>query len=164
MSIHQVINMMNRINDSHQELIELGKLKQKAIIQNDSTSLTKLMSAENRLLKQITEAETLRGEAVSDFLKDKGIRSQLDLTVTELSRLVFDPTEKQELLEIRDQLLHTAEELKKQNEATRQLIEQSLQFIDYSLNLIVGVDEDVIYHKPSDAPVLSKNNFFDARA
>lgn len=165
MSIHQIIGAMRQLENWHQELIELGKAKQKSIIENDSSSLTKLMSAENRLLKQITKTEELRVEAVAAFLKEKGIRSQLDLTVTELSRLVFDQNDKRDLLEERDQLLNSVAELKKQNEATQQLIEHSLHFIDFSLNLLVGVDEDMIYHKPSDASTISnKNSFFDAKA
>lgn len=166
MSVQSVIQAMSNLNDVHLEMIDVGKEKQQAIIDNDSTNLTRLMTIENRLLRQMNELEQQRVEQVNIFLKEKGIRSQLSLSVTELSRLVFDPEEKQELMQIRDSLLSNAMILKKQNELTTQLLEQSLHFIDFSLNIIVGVDEEMIYKKPTDTPpgLSNKNNFFDAKA
>ncbi|MGG4554833.1 flagellar protein FlgN [Paenibacillus humicus] len=166
MSIHQVISTLKELNDIHVNLIEIGREKQRAIIENDSAVLTTLMTKENRLLKQMNDAETRRGEAVSSFLTEKGIRSQLNLTVSELVRLVFDQDEKRGLLEARDLLLDNALVLKKQNEHTKELLEQSLHFIDFSLNLILGVDEDLIYSKPTgNQPLLAnRNNYFDTKA
>jgi len=167
LSAQQVISTLKELNDVHISLIEIGKVKQRAIIENDAVVLTTLMTKENRLLKQMNDAEARRGEAVSSFLRDKGIRSQLNLTVSELVRLVFDQDEKKELLEIRDLLTDNALILKKQNEHTKELLEQSLHFIDFSLNLILGVDEDLIYSKPTaNQPSLANrsNNYFDTKA
>lgn len=166
MSVQNVILAMTKLNDVHLEMIDVGKEKQQAIIDNDSSNLTRLMTIENRLLRQMNELEQQRVEQVNFFLQEKGIRSQLSLSVTELSRLVFDPDEKRELMQIRDSLLSNAMILKRQNELTTQLLEQSLHFIDFSLNIIVGVDEEMIYKKPTDTPpaLSNKNNFFDAKA
>ncbi|MGG3453246.1 flagellar protein FlgN [Paenibacillus rhizolycopersici] len=165
MSIQPIISAMKQVNELHMKLLEAGREKHRAIINNDTTELTKWMMGETRLLKHINEAEELRVEAMKAYLKEKGIRSQLNLTVAELARLVFDPDEKHELLEIRDQLLNNASELHKQNQLTQQLLDQSLSFIDFSLNLYVGVDDDLIYQNPTSVPAKpNKNNFFDAKA
>lgn len=166
MSIDKVILSMTQLNEVHLQLIDLGKEKQRAIIDNDSSSLTKLMTIENRLMKQMNEIERQREAHVNSFLQEKGIHSQLNLSVTELSRLVFDQNDKRVLLETREELLNNALKLKQQNELTTQLLEHALQFIDFSLNIIVGVDEDMIYQKPatSSPGPSNKINFFDAKA
>ena len=46
------------------------------------------------------------------FLQSRGIKSQLELTVTELARLVFDPEEKRKLLDVQSRLSRTLQELK----------------------------------------------------
>ncbi|MBO2944849.1 flagellar protein FlgN [Paenibacillus sp. F411] len=166
MSVGNVTAAMKKLNDVHLEMIAVGKEKQRAIIDNNSTNLTQLMSKENRLLRQMSELEQQRIEEVNSFLQDKGIRSQLNLSVTELVRLVFDSNEKEELMQVRDSLLNNALVLKRENELTTQLLEQSLHFIDFSLNIIVGVDNELIYKKPTDIPpsISNKNSFFDAKA
>ncbi|MGV2787260.1 flagellar protein FlgN, partial [Clostridium perfringens] len=90
MSARSIIEYMKRQDELHQQLIEAGKDKRQAILDNDVERLTAVMTKtkENRLLKQVAETEALRQGAADDFLREKGIRSQLQLTVTEMTRLV----------------------------------------------------------------------------
>ena len=48
---------MKRQDESHQRLIEAGKDKRQAILDNDVERLTAVMTKENRLLKQVAETE-----------------------------------------------------------------------------------------------------------
>lgn len=165
MSVKLIISALKKMNDLYMRMLSVCRDKHRAIIDNNTSELVKCMAEETRLLNQINEAEEQRIEAMNAFLKEKGIKSQLNLTVSEIARLVFDPNEKAELLETRSQLLNNATELKNQNQLTQQLLEQSLSFIDFSLNLLVGVDDDLIYQNPTNAPLKpTKNNFFDAKA
>lgn len=94
-----------------------------------------------------------------------GIRSNLNLNLTELSRLVFDPEDKLRLLQIQQKLSDTVRRLKKANELNQKLIEQSLTFIDYSLDLLVGrPNQDFTYHHPSDkGNSAARPGLFDTR-
>ncbi|MNY67586.1 hypothetical protein D3C86_2052050 [compost metagenome] len=55
--------------------------------------------------------------------------------------------------------------LKKANELNQKLIEQSLTFIDYSLDLLVGrPNQEFTYHHPADKGYTSnRSGLFDAR-
>jgi len=155
---------MEQLIELHESLINTANDKKRAIADNNIQLLTSLMTQENRLVKQIATTEQRRLDYVSIFLKEKGIRSQLNLTVTELSRLVFDNEDKQRLLDVKDRLLSSVHLLKKENKLVEQLLEQSLEFIDFSLNIIVGVDDDLIYQNPSQPLAgYKKNNFFDSK-
>ncbi|MGG1614567.1 MULTISPECIES: flagellar protein FlgN [Paenibacillus] len=166
MSVQQVVDALRHLDELYRTLIELGAEKQKAIMANDVAGLTQVMTKETRLLKQAAELDELREESVFRFLKEKGIRSQLNLTITEMSRLVFDTEEKQMLLDAQRQLSITLQELKRLNAINKELIEQSLTFIDYSLNLLTSLPEDeLMYTDPTKQQATKKNrSYFDTRA
>lgn len=157
---------MKRQDELHRQLIEAGNDKKQAIIANDVERLAAVMNRENRLLKQVAETEALRQGAAEEFLREKGIRSQLQLTVTEMTRLVFNPEEKTELLDVQRQLMDRLTELKELNQINRELIEQSLAFIDYSLNLLVSrPEDDMLYQNPNQPSTAGKGrSMFDTRA
>lgn len=166
MSARSIIDYMKRQDELHRQLIEAGNDKKQAIIANDVERLAAVMNRENRLLKQVAETEALRQGAAEDFLREKGIRSQLQLTVTEMTRLVFNPEEKTELLDVQRQLMDRLTELKELNQINRELIEQSLAFIDYSLNLLVSrPEDDMLYQNPNQPSTAGKGrSMFDTRA
>ncbi|EHB54689.1 MULTISPECIES: flagellar protein FlgN [Paenibacillus] len=166
MSARSIIDYMKRQDELHRQLIEAGNDKKQAIIANDVERLAAVMNRENRLLKQVAETEALRQGAAEDFLREKGIRSQLQLTVTEMTRLVFNPDEKTELLDVQRQLMDRLTELKELNQINRELIEQSLAFIDYSLNLLVSrPEDDMLYQNPNQPSTAGKvRSMFDTRA
>ncbi|AWP25422.1 flagellar protein FlgN [Paenibacillus sp. Cedars] len=166
MSARTIIEYMKRQDELHEQLIEAGKDKRQAILDNDVELLTAVMTKENRLLKQVAETEALRQGAADDFLREKGIRSQLQLTVTEMTRLVFNPDEKTELQDVQEQLMDRLMELKELNAINRELIEQSLAFIDYSLNLLVSrPEDDLLYQHPKHQNLAGKGrSMFDTRA
>ncbi|ANY74062.1 flagellar protein FlgN [Paenibacillus ihbetae] len=166
MSARSIIDYMKRQDELHRQLIEAGNDKKQAIIANDVERLAAVMNRENRLLKQVAETEALRQGAAEEFLREKGIRSQLQLTVTEMTRLVFNPEEKTELLDVQRQLMDRLTELKELNQINRELIEQSLAFIDYSLNLLVSrPEDDMLYQNPNQPSTAGKGrSMFDTRA
>lgn len=166
MSVDQVVNVLRHMDELYNELIGLGGEKTQSIMSNDVASLTKVMTAETKLLKRAAELDEAREQAVALFLKEKGIRSQLNLTITEMTRLVFDIHEKQQLQDVQKQLSETLVELKRLNSINKELIEQSLTFIDYSLNLLTSEPEDeMLYRNPTGPqPAQKPRSFFDTRA
>ncbi|MEI0739176.1 flagellar export chaperone FlgN [Paenibacillus sp. JTLBN-2024] len=100
MSVEQVIKELNSLNEIYEQLLDTAQIKKTVVINNDVAELTRLMTLENRLLKQIDHIEQRRAVSMSAFLKEKGIRSNLNLTITEIARLVFDPDEKKLFLRL----------------------------------------------------------------
>lgn len=50
--------------------------------------------------RHIEQLDERRLQAAYEFLQERGIKSKLNLNITELSRLVFDVEDKQRLLHI----------------------------------------------------------------
>lgn len=165
MSIHPVIETLNKLSDLHAQLLSMTEEKKDIIVRNDVEALALLTSKESRLIKQINEADEERLHAMQVFMKEKGIRSALQLNVTELSRIVFNPEERIELRDAQVRLSDLLHELKRQNEMIKDLLQQSLDFVDYSLNLITSrPEDDSIYKRPDQAQTKSARSLFDTRA
>ncbi|GIP51598.1 flagellar protein FlgN [Paenibacillus vini] len=166
MAIQQLIDSLNELNEAHLSMLKWGESKKEAIMANDIETLISIMNQESKLMKQISALEEKRLAACQAFLQEKGIKSMLQLNITELTRLVFDPAEKEALKNMQSALSWTLHELKRLNDLNQKLIEQSLAFVNYSVELLgAPPEQEATYKPPTDKPSGFKGpGYFDARA
>jgi len=167
MSVQRLVAALEKLKDIHEELIALADRKREALVRNAVDDVSAIVSKENKLVRAIDEQLREQTEATNGFFRAKGFQPTRAITVTELSRMVTDPKEKGALLAARDRLSETVAALKKKNELNQQLIEQSLAFINYSIDLVIGPDDEPTYRNPAyqkDNPGQQRAGFFDSRA
>lgn len=165
MNIQPLIDYLDDLHHLHLRMLELSKDKKQQIIDNDINQLMKTMQQETKLTVLISENEEKRQEWVYLFLNSKGIKSKMKLSVSELSRLVFDPEERIQLQEAQQRLTTVMLELKEFNAINQKLIENSIAFIQYSLNLLIDVPEqDMTYQNPMNSQTTQHYRMFDTRA
>ncbi len=140
--------------------------KKDHIIQNRVTELTSCTAKETKLLKEISELDAAVRSASIRLQRDLGFRPKIKMTLTELGKLVFQADEKQELAALQTELAEAADRLRKANELNQQLLQQSIEFVSFSLDVMYGApDEEVVYKKPTLQPQGQKRNgLFDTRA
>ncbi|AIQ14819.1 flagellar protein FlgN [Paenibacillus durus] len=166
MALQNLIDSLESLNELGEKLLQLSEHKKQAILSNDFDELTRTTMGESVLLKAINKQEAVRQEMAHAFMREKGIKSHLDLTISEISRLVFEPEEKARLLNAQKMLVSTLRELKRANDLNQNLVSQSLSFIDFSLNLLIG-EEESTYTRPDQSQTVrtpKRNGIFDARA
>lgn len=165
MSIPQLIDILGQMTEVHQLLVESGEEKKQAIISNDVKQVNQLVMGESKLVKQVADLEQQRIAICEQFLVAKGYRPSLRITVAELSRLIFNAEEKQALLAAQQRLVEVIGQLKQLNESNQLLLQQSLQFIEYSIDLMAGPDqEDWMYKQPGQSSGSARAGMFDTRA
>jgi len=166
MSAEAITSIMERMCTVHEQLLELGREKAQAIIKNNVDAITQITSKENKLMKQVAELEQERIDSIRAFMQHKGIAFHDGLTMNDLLKVVFNLKEKQSLQDVQQRLLGIIDALQHQNEQNRHLIEQALNFINYSLDLMVGGDEGPGYGHPQTegTPRGLRNGYFDTRA
>ncbi|MEC0370810.1 flagellar protein FlgN [Paenibacillus chibensis] len=166
MPIQTLIETLSRLNELHKELLQVAEHKKQAVIHNRYEDITAALTKESRLLKSVKEYEEKVYEEGQAFIAEKGIKSKLKLTISEISRLVFEPEEKAKLLEVQRDLTFHLTELKRVNTHIQELIQQSLSYIDFSLNLMVGaMDEEATYSRPEQSTRgIQRSGLFDTRA
>ncbi|GIP35595.1 flagellar protein FlgN [Paenibacillus sp. J2TS4] len=165
MAIKQLVLILNRLTEVHEALLETGQEKKQAIIQNDVPLLNQLTSKENKLIKQMGQFEQQRTLVTNDFLLSKGYKASDRITVAEIAKLIFNAEEKGSLLEAQEKLVNVLHELKRVNEINQELVRQSLDFIEFSIDVMSGSEEEWSYRHPDQsAPKSQRAGLFDTRA
>ncbi|SMF67177.1 FlgN protein [Paenibacillus uliginis N3/975] len=167
MTVQVLIDSLQRLEMVYNDMLAVADAKKQAITKNDVDAVVQLLNRESKGMKTIEQLEKERIEAAYTFLQSRGVKSQLELTLTELARLVFDPEEKVKLLDVQSRLSRTLLALKEKNDLNQQLLVQSLDFIDFSLDMLTGKSsqDEVTYHHPSDkGGSTGRPGLFDTRA
>lgn len=166
MGIHNIISILNNLTVAHETLLASGEQKRQAIIQDNVEEVTRIVQQESKLLKQIAELDKQRMLEVGSYLRTAGIRPTAASTISDLIKSTTKIDEKQQLRESQERLLVIIDQVKKVNELNQQLIEHSLAFINYTLDVLTGPAEDsVIYQRPtSQGYALKRQGMFDTKA
>lgn len=157
---------MDEINEVHKHLLELAEEKKHAIIKNDVNKLNQIVNKESQYVRKVRDLDQQRAEAVNELLLSKCFRPDPKITTSDIIKLLYKSEEKKALSDAQKRLMQTLVQMKQVNDRNQQLIRQSLAFIDYSLDLVVGpIEEEATYHNPNQqAQGYKRNGYFDTRA
>lgn len=131
----QLVGILTEQTERYEELLGLSKEKRDVIIENDVESLTKINHLENLVVSQAQKLEKKRMELIKDMAVVLA-QKESDLTLTRLIELMEGKEESKSLIEARDRIKDVLDELKEVNSQNGQLIENALEYIEYSNNLI----------------------------
>jgi flagellar biosynthesis/type III secretory pathway chaperone len=162
--VNAVIDILKKEHSYYKDMLEMSKSKKKIVIEGKVAELDKIVKLEQNMIFNIGQLEKKREEEVTKLCGILNLNSS-QVTVSELSKVLR--TEQKKVLEdIQGKLQETFSELKTVNDMNGQLIEQSLDYIDYSINLISGAGmetgslyEDICKNKSKQ----SKKNIFDTK-
>ncbi|UQD53405.1 flagellar protein FlgN [Bacillus methanolicus] len=144
MSVQALTASMEKLLKLHKSLYELAVKKTEIIKQGDINSLNKLLQEEQVHITAIGKIEKERQAAASKLLPQVE-----NPTVTDCLG-VLKGEEHDRLLELSNQLMETVLELKERNFLNQQMIYYSLQFVNFSMNLINPQPEFFTYSPPTD--------------
>jgi flagellar biosynthesis/type III secretory pathway chaperone len=166
MSIRPVIEQINQLIILHRSLLDLGIQKKDILVSNKVNELAIIMKHESNVMKQISTTEAAWRDEIIRFLEASGLKPDPQITVTEISKLVFNVEDRRALNDAQRTLLDTVDELRKVNTLNQELIEQSLTFINYSIDLYMGGSEQsTIYNNTRQTSnEYKKMGLFDRRA
>lgn len=165
-TIYDVIGCLEEMQELHSVLLELALQKKAVIIANEVPKLNQIVNRESQLVRQLAEADAQRVEAMNQFLVARCYRPNPKVTISDLVQLLFKAEEKRALMNIQASLADLTARLRAANELNQRLIQQSLDYLDYSIDLIVGPgdEEENIYRKPNGSySTHQRSGFFDAR-
>lgn len=166
MPIKAVIEKLEQLNALHLDLLEMGQRKKEVLVSNQVSELALFVNQESKLLKQVAESEARWRTEIVRFLESGGMKPDPDVTVADIIKLVFNADDRQALSQAQQALMDTIAKLQGMNELNQQLIEQSLAFINHSMDLYMGdPGQDAVYRNPaqSNAANSSKRRVFDTR-
>lgn len=134
--IEELIDVLEEENSEYEKLIDLSKEKTPVIIEGNTTKLRKITAKEQVHTDKIANLESRRISTV----KDIGIVLNKDadkLTIKTIIELLKGQEEEQKRLSlIHDKIRRTLKDMVTVNEMNKTLIEESLEMIDFNINLI----------------------------
>jgi flagellar biosynthesis/type III secretory pathway chaperone len=161
--VEELITILKQQKQSYDELLILSNEKKSIILKNDIDTLQKITAAESTIVGRNQKLDQKREECVKNIGTVIN-RNPKELTITELAIVLKAQNETEELIRLRDGLKIVLEELKLKNDQNRQLLESSLDYVNFSVNLIRGKTEGGReYYSPTGEIVQEGKNFFDIK-
>ncbi|MCL2611106.1 MAG: flagellar protein FlgN [Defluviitaleaceae bacterium] len=133
-----VDNLLNTVNEQKtclEELLVLSQAKRDLIVNNDIENLQKMTAAESAIVAKNQKLDREREEIVKDIATVLAENSE-ELTLTKISELITDDNDKQKLISARDGIEEILKDLKRQNDQNHELITVSLDYIEFSMNVL----------------------------
>ncbi|WP_108669000.1 flagellar protein FlgN [Peribacillus acanthi] len=165
MSTERIINAMGKLIKLHRSLNDLAKQKTDIVKAGDMEALNRLIQDEQKHVRAIETVEKERAEATRVLLSANGQHS----SEPSLSNCLpfIDETERLQIEELRNQLLVEISSLKDRNELNQQLIYQSLQFVNVTLDMLRPQPAQNLNYDRSQQTIAASNGLkgsFDSKA
>jgi transcriptional regulator of heat shock response len=133
----------------HEALLDLAEQKKQVLVHGPMNIFSSLVTKEMQRVNRIKNLENERQQLLGESLKTMGIQDT-DHSMWEWIQLLKDVVERQTFTQLREQLRNTLVTLKQMNELNQKLIQQSLDYVNYSMGLYMGTREkEYFYQKPS---------------
>lgn len=161
--IHQLLELLNEQAARYEELLGLSREKRDAVVANDLESLQKITHLENLLASQTQKLERKRLAVTKDIALVLNKREH-DLSLNVLIEAMDGQPEQEALAETGRRIRTTLAELSDINENNAALIQNALDYVEYSLNIIrSSVSQSPAYYTAKGDELGNSAGIFDAR-
>lgn len=134
--MEELIAVLSSERDIYQNLIPVSEKKTTVLVKGDLKELQKVTEEEQRLLDQVYAIDKRREKIIANM----GVvlnKDPKELDLTTLAKLMGkQPEEKKQLSQLHDSLRQVMKCLVAANEKNKELIENSLEMIEFNVNFI----------------------------
>ena len=147
----------------YQGLLKIAEKKTDCLINNDITALLALVEEEKKAAAQTSQLNSVREQLLTKYCKQTG-QDFKNMTLQKLARQVPEPYNKQ-LADIRAKISDAVAKLSSRNDLNRQLTDNGMKYIDFSLQLISSSGPETPVYGSSGQEVLNgpKRNMLDIK-
>jgi flagellar biosynthesis/type III secretory pathway chaperone len=133
--INQLVSVMKEQAERYNELLGLSLEEKDVIVQNDIDNLQKITNLKKIVITQNNRLESKRISLAKDIAEVMGY-GEGEIELSKLIELMGAQPEATELTEVAKQLREIMEKLRAANDENKLLLENSLEFVEYSINVI----------------------------
>lgn len=160
MSLQAIQRPLEQLVQLHQSLYALSVQKTEVLKTGDINQLQELMKKEKKHMKAINETEQNRIEQTAKWAQANELPEE-SVTVTTMLEHLQDTEAGQTLEQITTTLTETLVKLKQQEQLNLQLTQQSLQFVQLSMDMIAPTIDTFNYGEKQQT---NKRSVFDSKA
>ncbi|MCR5249155.1 MAG: flagellar protein FlgN [Lachnospiraceae bacterium] len=134
--MESIIEVLEKENAEYGKLIALSEEKTPVIIRGDLEKLNAITEKEQEIVGGIQQMEKQRIQIMNDIAEVTNRKGE-ELKLTDLITMMEKrPAEQKRLREIHDALKQTMDHIKRVNEQNRELLQSSLEMVQFEMNLL----------------------------
>lgn len=134
--IYELIEVLDEEKECYEGLATLSEYKQVAIVNKNIEFLKEVTEREEEFAGRVILLDKRREELMKDMAIVMGMKSD-QITVTAIiEKLQKDNEISQKLTQLREDIKQALERVRSQNELNKQLIQDSLEILDFSITAI----------------------------
>ena len=162
-NLGEIISCLEKQKSIYEELLSISRKKKQVLIDGNVEKLDSMVKREGNLIIEIGDLENKREKAVEALAKELGCSSK-ELTVSYVCDRVADKRVGL-IRSLADSIGSILKELKELNDINGKLIEQSLEYVNFSINLVADVLEGqkVVYEANEEENKGNGVRLFDAK-
>lgn len=160
--LNALFEILDKEAQVYDEILQLSKDKTTIVIEGKIAELEEITKAEQSLIVKIGELESLRENCVEEIADQLNIKPS-ELTVSELTKQLNDESAKK-LVECKNKIEDILKKLKEVNNLNSKLIRNSIDYIDFSLNILSAAsDTNNNYSNNGEVGEGKKKTFMDIK-
>lgn len=166
LSIERILQSLSELTDVHNKLYKVSQQKTEALKDGSAEKLQNILIEEQTYIRKLEQAEKKRETVVEHWFNNHH-HSEEERTITNLLSLLTDSQNKQDLETATIDLTHAITKLRDSEQLNGALIQQSMHFIQTSLNMFKPTLQSLNYDRQqtkSDQKSYSDRSMFDSRA
>lgn len=139
--IEELIDTLDKENTEYTELVKISKEKTSVIIKDDVAKLNEITTLEQIHTDRLASLEKKREDVVKDIatVLNKDVEK---LTIKNIVNLLKGQDKEQNMLsDVHDKLKNTLAQVVAINDINKQLIQESLELVDFNINYINGLNQ-----------------------
>lgn len=157
-----LIDVLKNEEELYRDILKASHEKTDIIVKGDIAELEKATREEQIKIFQLADLEDIREKIIAKLALQYG-KKPFEMNVTMLKSLL--PQDRAQKLEDTNiKLLKVLNEIKEVNNLNAKLIKNSLEYIDFSMNLLSGAElTGSTYGNSGQTGDVRKRNFFDVK-
>lgn len=165
--IEELISVLEAETGCYDQLITMANNKKDVIIQGNVPSLQEITEKEQEVAGRLVRLEKKREESLKDICIVTN-KKPAEMTITKIIEILNGQDKEQNQLKtVSSKLTTQLTDLKKINDLNQQLLQQSLDYIDFTMNAIQSSRSNPMgsqyQSKGNTYDAYGKRNFFDAK-
>lgn len=134
--VENLIEVLGKICDEYENLLELSIKKTPVIISGDLEQLSKITDGEQTVVSKINNLDHGRQDMIRDIANVIN-RDVEEVTLTNIIRILEKrPTEQQKLAVVYDRLKDITTRVQRVNSQNKELLSNALEMVEFDINMI----------------------------
>lgn len=160
--IDDLINTLEEQNEIYEKLLEIASKKKVAIIENNIENLQEIVSKENTIVGRSLRLDKKRIELFNDMAI---VLNKKDINLSDIILAMKGKECQNKLTQIKEKIQNVLPKLKILNDQNQELIKMSMDYVEYSMNLIRGGTSGIPTYYDSAGNEIngSEQKMFDAK-